>query len=486
MKLHSAPGLPERDQADLLVLPFWHGKEKPESTGDFSEFSFLYDAPISMKDFTGKEGELLLLYNESGKKEPRILLLGLGDKKKGSDEGVRRAFAAVVKECARKKIKNVNAYVPEAKYERAVAEGMLLTNYHYLRLKAHSQNENPYVPLEKIYLIGGHKGVLQKIEKIIESVDFARDLVNGNADDIDPDALVTVATVLAEKYPLVKLHLLRKKELVKEKMGLMLAVCRGALVEPALIVLEYRGAPESSETIAIIGKGVTYDTGGLNLKPTGSMETMKCDMAGAGAVLGTIRAIAELGLKCNVLGVVAAVENAIGPGSYKPGDVYTSYSGKTVEISNTDAEGRLVLADAFSYIHKHFQPTQMIDLATLTGGVVIALGEEITGLFSNNDALAKELIAAGEKTHEGLWRLPLLPEYKDKLKSSIADIKNSGPRSASAATAAVFLEQFIEKLPWAHLDIAGTAFLSEPKHYHQTPATGVGVRLLVEWLQTKE
>lgn len=485
MQLGNIENLKKRGMGDILILPFWQGKEQAEASGDFEEFAAIFASPIEMKDFVGKEKEVLFLYDEKGKKEPRLLLLGLGEKKKSSDEGVRRAFSAVVKECARRKLKKVNVFVPSGVDEKAVAEGFLLSNYHYLRLKGHSEKENPYVPLEKVTLIGTKGTALKEVETIAHAVNFARDLVNGNADEIDPEALAQVAIDLAEKFSNVKLHLLRKKELTKEKVGLMLAVCRGALVDPALIILEYKGDPKSTHTTAIIGKGVTYDTGGLNLKPTGGIETMKCDMAGAGAVLGTIRAVAELGLKCNVLGVVAAVENAIGPGSYKPGDVYVSYAGKTVEISNTDAEGRLVLADAFSYIQKHYQPSRMVDLATLTGGVVVALGEEITGLFSNDEELAKQLTSAGEKTHERVWRLPLLPEYKDKLKSTIADIKNSGGRAASAPTAAVFLEQFIENdVPWAHLDIAGTAFLSEPKHYHQTPATGVGVRLLIEWLKS--
>jgi leucyl aminopeptidase len=214
------------------------------------------------------------------------------------------------------------------------------------------------------------------------------------------------------------------------------------------------------------------------------METMKCDMAGAAVALGIVQAAAELKLKVNLISVLAVAENAIGPASYKPGDVYGSHSGKTVEIGNTDAEGRLVLADAISYVQEHYQPHQMIDLATLTGGIVVALGEEATGLFANNDALAHQLEKAGERTHERIWRMPLYSEYKDYLKSTIADIKNSGPRKASAGTGAAFIQFFVKKtISWAHLDIAGTAFLSELKPYHPTAATGVGIRLLVDFLE---
>lgn len=210
---------------------------------------------------------------------------------------------------------------------------------------------------------------------------------------------------------------------------------------------------------------------------------MKCDMSGSAATLATLHAVARLQLKRNVIGVLVIAENAIGPKSYKPGDVVKSYSGKTVEIGNTDAEGRLILADALSYVQEKYRPSRIIDLATLTGGIVIALGEEATGLFSNDDAFAQAISAAGERTGERVWRMPLYPEYKELLKSQIADIKNCGPRKASSATAAIFLQEFIHPdMPWVHLDIAGTAFLAEPKAHQTSNATGVGVRLLIEYL----
>jgi leucyl aminopeptidase len=212
------------------------------------------------------------------------------------------------------------------------------------------------------------------------------------------------------------------------------------------------------------------------------METMKDDMSGAAAVLGTLKAAADLKLPVNLIGVIPATENGIGPDSYKPGDVYQSHSGKTVEISDTDAEGRLVLADAISYVQKHYTPTQIIDLATLTGGIIVALGEHATGLFSNDDALADRLYEAGEATQERVWRMPLYDDYKDCLKSSIADLKNSAGRSASSISGALFIQEFVKEIPWAHLDIAGTAYLTTPRHYHPTHATGVGVRLLVRFL----
>ncbi len=234
-----------------------------------------------------------------------------------------------------------------------------------------------------------------------------------------------------------------------------------------------------------MGKGITYDTGGLSLKPTSGMQDMKCDMSGAATALGTIFAAAKIGLKKNVTAIVPSTENCIGSKSYKPGDVYIGYSGKTVEIDNTDAEGRLILADALAYASKKLKPSRIIDFATLTGAIIVALGEETTGMMSNNDELAAQLAKAGEATYERVWRLPLFEEYKQQIKSDVADLKNSGGRDASSITAALFLQEFIGDFPWAHLDIAGTAHLSKARRYHPKNGTGVGIRLMIEFLENQ-
>lgn len=485
MQLTAAASLKRRSGADAIILPFWQGKKRAEPACDMKEFSSLIEMPLKSGDFHGKEGEFLLLYAGRGK-ERRVLLIGLGQKKRYSAETLRRSYSTAAKVCLKKKCKTINILVSDQTPCLPVCEGILLTNYRFDQLKSDALKEDPSVLLTKLSLIGiGQKelALCKRGAQLISSVNFARDLVNGNADDVDPQALAKCAKDLEKECDHIKTDVLDKKRIEKEKMGLLLAVNRGALKDPTLIVIEYQGNPHSKDLTAIVGKGITYDTGGLNIKQTGQMETMKCDMAGAASVLGTMRAAATLKLKVNLVGVIASTENAIGPNSYKPGDVYTSMSGKTVEISNTDAEGRLVLADALTYVQKTFSPTRMIDLATLTGGIVVALGEEATGLFSNNDKLAEALIKSGEETFERLWRFPLYPEYKEQLKSTIADIKNSGGRKASSITAAMFLEQFVKNVPWAHLDIAGTAYLSELKPYHPTHATGVGVRLLIEFLE---
>lgn len=490
MQISSVASSKDRKEADVVVVPVWNDKKKPIFACSVKEFDSLAKFPFEEGDFQGKEGETLLLYRDTGK-EKRVLLLGLGSKKPCLPDTLRKSYASAIKAALAKKMQSANFFLPENELMgrdmlcKAVFEGILMTSYTFDRYKGLSYKEEKTPSLEKVVFCGLDKtdaALLKKTETVIESVNFVRDLVNGNADDINVEALKKFAMDFDGKYSQVKTTILDKKALEKEKMTLMLAVGKAATTDPALIVLEYKGDPQSKEKIAIVGKGITYDTGGLNIKTSG-METMKADMAGAAVALGIIRAVAELKLKVNLVSVLAIAENAIGPGSYKPGDVYSSRSGKTVEISNTDAEGRLVLADAISYTEEKYAPTQMIDFATLTGGVVVALGEEATGLFSNNEALAHALEKSGERTHERMWRLPLYPEYKDYLKSSIADIKNSGPRKASSPSGAIFIEQFVKSVPWAHLDIAGTAYLSELKPYHTTPATGVGIRLLVDFIE---
>jgi leucyl aminopeptidase len=483
--------LESRKHADLLVLPFWQVKGSVKGVSVYGKLESYTKTPLETSDFKGKEGEVLYLYTDE-KQEKRIAMLGLGDSAKLNVERLRRSFSNLTKSCHSKKIKNINVVTPlvpslsEEDVVRAVSEGLLLSNYTFNRYRGHSKQEHTPSLLEKVTLIAAGKhglSIADKYKLIVEGVYLARDLVNGNADDITPTYLAEVATGFAKEFKSIKTTILNKKRLEKEKMGLLLAVNRGSRDEPVLIIMEYVGNPKSKEKTIVVGKGVTYDTGGLNLKPTGSMETMKCDMGGAATAFGTIYSAAKLKLKTNLTVVVPSTENSISAESYKPGDVYTSYNGKTVEIGNTDAEGRLILADALSYAVKNLHPTQIIDFATLTGAMEIALGNETTGLMSNNDALADSLIRAGSDTFERAWRLPLFEEYKDQLKSDIADIRNIGGRAAGSITAALFLQEFVENTPWAHFDIAGTAFLNDAKRYHPKYGTGIGVRLMIDFLQ---
>lgn len=481
----------QRKKADVFVLPFWKTDGKVLAAASLEGFEALVKLPLQSEDFKAKEGDALFLYAERHP-EQRIVLLGLGEKKKATVETLRRAYSSLTHACHPKKVKAVNVQMPEVDgispelVAQGIAEGMLLSNYAFEKLKNDSLKENGTTLIETACLVGAGKKALTTAEEaaiVSEAVNFARDLVNSNADDVTPQKLGETAKALAKKFKNVKATVFDKKRIEKEKMGLLLAVNRGSSRDPAFIIVEYKGNPGSKDRTVIVGKGVTYDTGGLNLKPTGSMETMKCDMSGAAAALGTIHAAAALKLKKNITCVIPSTENSIGATSYKPGDVYRAYSGKTVEIGNTDAEGRLILADALAYTEKNLKPTRIIDFATLTGAVVVCLGEETTGLMSNDDALADSLQKAGEATYERVWRLPLFEEYKKQLKSDIADIKNIGGRQAGTITAAMFLKEFVGDTPWAHLDIAGTAFLSKARRYHPQNGTGVGVRLMIEYLQ---
>ncbi|MCK5083686.1 MAG: leucyl aminopeptidase family protein, partial [Candidatus Omnitrophica bacterium] len=284
----------------------------------------------------------------------------------------------------------------------------------------------------------------------------------------------------------ISLEILNKKEMKAKKLGLHLAVNQGSKKEPKLIIVKYNGASKKGDYTAFIGKGITFDTGGLNIKPSGHIETMRLDMGGTAAVIGTLKNTIALNLKKNVLFVCALAENAVSSGAYKPGDVIRSYSGKTVEVANTDAEGRLVLADAIAYVVKNYKPSRIIDIATLTGACVVALGNDYTGLMTTDDKFSRGLVRSSNETDDRAWRLPIYPELKDAVKSKIADIRNLGfPKGAAGTiTAAEFLHQFTEGTTWAHLDIAGTAFdEGGGRMYFGSGATGAGVRLVTHYLQ---
>jgi leucyl aminopeptidase len=476
----------------MLVLPYWKGKKQAESAAEQAKMKIYTAGPIESHDFTGSEGELLILYVKEDK-EKRIALLGLGDPSKITVEKLRRAYSLVAKASISKKLKTVNLLLPKIPglanelLIQGVAEGLLLSNYAFTKLKHDTLKESPTHLLQQANLIGADKEeviLAAKYNGIFEGVYLARDLVNDNADNSTPQHLVKAAQELAKKHGRVTTRVLDKKQIEKAKMGLLLAVNRGSHLDPALVMIEYKGDPKSKDHTVLVGKGITYDTGGLNLKMSG-METMKSDMGGAAVCLGTVAAAATLGLKVNFTAIFPATENSISSKSYKPGDVYTSFAGTTVEIGDTDAEGRLVLADALAYAVKHLHPTRIIDFATLTGSIEVALGPEAAGLFSNDDALADSLIRAGTETFERLWRMPLYEEYRDNLKSEVADMRNVGGRKGGASIAGKFLETFVDKTPWAHCDIAATAFLPESKRYLPRHGTGMGVRLMIRFFENQ-
>lgn len=481
----------KRNAADLLVIPLFKTKDKLIWPAIIGTERTKYEAPLQAGDFTGKESETALLYPSKGE-EKRVLLLGLGDLESLTVEKLRRVFSETAKICKRYKVESLNLIVPdlpklnESELFRGISEGILLTNYSYDLLKSEGKGKKKTTLIKKIsFITHSRKGIdsAEKAAVICQGVYFVRDLVNGNADDVTPDILVKEIKGIAKGERSISVTVFDKKRLSKEGMGLLLAVGRASRHEPAMIIAKYEGKPHSKENIVLVGKGITYDTGGLNLKTAGGMETMKADMGGAAACIGTLMTAVNLKLKVNLTIVIPTAENCISELSYKPGDVYTSYLGKTVEITNTDAEGRLILADALAYTAKKLKPTTIIDVATLTGAIEIALGNEMSGVFSNNDILAHALVQAGNETYERLWRMPVADEYRDALRTDIADMRNSAGRAGSACIAAMFLKEFVGDVPWAHLDIAGTAFLSEARRYHPRYGTGFGVRLLIDYLE---
>ncbi len=328
---------------------------------------------------------------------------------------------------------------------------------------------------------------------LADSQNLARDLSNQPANALPPAGLASAAEKMARECGLA-CRIFDVPELRKRKMGGILGVGQGSMHPPRLVLLEHNAPPKRRKaarrttatrpTLCIVGKGITFDSGGISIKPAASMHEMKHDMSGAAAVVGAMRAVALLKLPLHVVGIIAAAENMPGSKAYRPGDVLETASGKTIEILNTDAEGRVVLADALHFARTEYSPQAIVDLATLTGACVVALGKWCSGLFVNNEDLAKRLIEAGESAGERLWQLPLWSEHRDAIRGQVADVKNTGGRDGGAITAAAFLSCFVDDTPWAHLDIAGTAWVDKGGPYQPHGATGVGVRLLLEWLRS--
>jgi len=490
-KFESLSSLDKRKAKDAIVLPFWNDKSKAIAAfRDEKNVRNYFDMDSVSEDFRGRKNEVFVLYPEKGI-EKRVVLLGLGDEKKASTYSIRESFHHLVSACKKKQISSINIAFPDIAGTNedvlltAICETIVLSSYEFLDLKFDSIKEKKPSVLSSACIIGVEKdkeSIFEKVLLISKGVYLTRDLINRNADDIIPSKLAEVAKSMEELSPKVSTTILDKKQIEKEQLNLLLAVSRGSSVEPKFIVISYKGDPSSKDQIALVGKGITYDSGGLSLKPTNAMLDMKSDMGGAATVLGALYSLILLKAKVNVSVVIPTCENSIGSKSYKIGDVYQSYSKKMVEITNTDAEGRLVLADALSFTVKNLKPKSIINLATLTGGVVVALGDEIAGYFSNDDDVSKKIDDAARETDELLWKLPLHLSYNEMLKSKIADIKNSAGREASSIQGALFLHYFVEDTPWAHIDIAGVAFWDKSRGYSPMFSTGYGVRMLVNML----
>jgi leucyl aminopeptidase len=460
-------GIGESD-ADLVAVGLFEGGELP---AEIAAAPGAGDAKSGFK-------KLSLLRPDGF---PPVLAVGLGERDEIDPEKLRVAAAVAADEVGRLEARSLAWALPETDDPAAGAEalvtGTILAAYRFDRFKSGDGDESPR--LEELTLLGPAdlEGVAATARIAAEAQNRSRDLQNTPANVATPTFLADRAEEIAAGSDALSVEVLGRAELEAEGMGGLLAVSQGGPQEPKLIVLRYRGGGEA--TLGLVGKGVTFDTGGISLKPGAGMQEMKMDMSGAAAVLEAVGAIAELGLPIDLIAVVPSTENMPSGTAIKPGDVITQYNGKTVEVNNTDAEGRLILADALAYAIEQ-GAERVVDIATLTGAVAIALGSTYAGLVANDDELAAAVIAASEQTGELAWRLPLHPEYKELMKGTVADLSNlAKKRKAGTITAASFLEEFVGETPWAHLDIAGVSW-DVGRPYVGNGPSGFGVRLLVE------
>jgi len=462
---------PDRQIASCIVVGVYEGKNLSQAAETVDKASGgELRALINSGDMEGPPGKTRLLYRLSGIAADRVLLVGLGKEKNLSAKIWRDCIRAVIAAIIDTGARDAWVFLADVPVEKrdsawkarhfvmAVADVL----YRFDRMKSTKSKARPlaklaYGLLTRRDLPATERG-LKEGRAIAAGMDLARDLGNLPGNICTPSYLAEQSVRLAREWKMSS-QVLNRKDMEKLGMGSLLSVAKGSRQPPKLIVLRYNGAASKDKPIVLIGKGITFDTGGISLKPGAEMDEMKFDMCGAASVIGTMRALAEMRLKLNVVGIVPTAENMPDGAASKPGDIVTSMSGQTIEILNTDAEGRLILCDALSYAER-FQPQAVVDIATLTGACIIALGHVCSGLFSNKDALAHELLSAGEESWDRAWQLPLWDDYQEQLKSNFADFANIGGRAAGSVTAACFLSRFARKYAWAHLDIAGTAWRS--------------------------
>jgi leucyl aminopeptidase len=441
-------------------------------------------------DFSGKLGDILFLPVPPGSAAARVLLIGLGTRTGFGRKQYRKALQSAVQSLGKTGASDATVYLAlekvadlDVQYRaRIVAEVFCAQLYRIPDMKTSAKPKAPRLSSVSVASADARASKaaaegLRMGAAIGSGLALTRDLANLPPNVCTPTYLGTRAQALAKEFPSIKTKVLDKSGIKALKMGAFLAVTQGSDQPPRLIVCEYRGAKKDSAPICLVGKGITFDSGGISLKDPPAMDEMKFDMSGGAAVLGAMRAIAELQLKINLVAIVATCENMPSGGAVKPSDIVTTMSGQTVEILNTDAEGRLILCDAITY-SRRFKPAAVIDVATLTGACIVALGNHFSGLMSNDDGLAAELESAGVRADDRAWRLPIGEEYVEQLKSNFADIANIGGREGGACTAASFLSKFAKDLQWAHLDVAGTAWLGGA----QKGSTGRPVPLLVDFL----
>ncbi|MFO7709324.1 MAG: leucyl aminopeptidase [Desulfobacterales bacterium] len=477
----------KRDAVKTLLIPVCEDKalhSDPVVAG-------LVETAMKTEAFRGKKEQELVLHRPPKAPVEQVLLRGLGQADRLDPELLRQAAGKGVKRCIKMGAPRLWVAVPDAGAAgldaaaalAALMEGVVLGNHVFDRYKNDKESRS-LARADFILPADGARRFARlpaRVEAVCRGTILAREWVNTPSNEKAPEAFARSVAAAARKAGL-SARVLSEPELRRRKFGALLAVAAGSRNRPAMLVLEHR--PRGGRNpVVLVGKGVTFDSGGINIKTGPVLADMKCDMAGAAAVAGALIAAASLKLDRRIVGVIPIVENMVSGGATRPGDIVTSLSGKTVEIGNTDAEGRLILADAMAFAVKAYAPKAMIDLATLTGACVVALGEAIAGLFTRDEPLRAQLLAAAERTHERCWPLPLPEDYKELLKSSFADISNMpSAREGGAISAALFLSEFVGRTRWAHIDIAGPAYSKKESAYCGAGGTGFGVRLLLDWL----
>ncbi len=498
MRIELVVGDIVRTRADMVIVNLFEGVKTPAgATGAVDKaIGGAISAAVRDGDFRGKWGETLLLRPAHGIAAPRVLVVGLGPREKLTPDRVREAALPAVRTAKKLKLSSVATVLHGAgaggldpeEAARFAALGAALADYDYDRYKSEKESR-----LARYAVVERPGGAAARIReglgrgaRLGAAINWARDLVAAPPADLRPDGLARaargVAAGLGPAARKVRVRVYGKREIEALRMGGILAVGKGSEVPPRLIVAEYRGGRPGGPWTALVGKGVTFDTGGISLKKWEGMEKMKYDMAGGAGMLGALRAAAALGLRRNIVAVVPAVENMPSGTAFRPGDVLRMMSGKTVEVLSTDAEGRLILADAIAYAIRRYRPAAVIDAATLTGACVVALGSVAMGMMGNDDALLARMRDASSASGERAWTLPLFEEYSAQIKSDVADIKNIGGPEAGAITGGCFLKEFAGSVPWVHLDIAGVAWMEKEKMGYAPGPTGAPVRLVVEYL----
>ncbi len=496
MEVKVKKGMVESEATEVLVLTHFEDEKSlsPEVQGVDKALGGLIKDLLTSGEFQGKLLTTSLLHTQGKLPARRVLLIGLGKRKEFQPDKVRQAIGRAA--CRVRELGGKSFSVPIPARQtikgslsastQVLVEGAILGLYQFTQYRTESREEIKEV--KEMVIVEPEARRLVEIQMgarrgqiIAEATNLVRDLGNQPSNVLTPTRLARIAQDLAKEYGM-SCQVLERSQIEKLGMGALVGVARGSQEPPKFVVLEYHGSKRGKEKpVALVGKSITFDSGGISIKPAEKMEQMKDDMSGGAAVLGTLRAAAQLQIPVNLVGILPATENMPSGTAIKPGDVLKTLAGKTVEVINTDAEGRLALADALSYALR-YSPAAMIDLATLTGACVVALGQWAIGMMGKDDRLKKRLSKAGEITGERVWELPMWEEYFEQIKSDVADLKNVGGKGAGAITAGAFLSKFVGETPWVHLDIAGTAWTDQDLPYTPKGATGSGVRLLVQFL----